>query len=58
MPLQASAPGETAERWRYADGAGEIGLIRDVRVGPDGLIYVLTDGPDHAVLRIAPAPAS
>jgi cyclic pyranopterin phosphate synthase len=30
LPLQASAPGETAERWRYADGAGEIGVISSV----------------------------
>ncbi|MFO1220773.1 MAG: GTP 3',8-cyclase MoaA [Burkholderiaceae bacterium] len=29
-PLQATAPGETAERWRYADGAGEVGLISSV----------------------------
>ncbi|MDT9001802.1 GTP 3',8-cyclase MoaA [Paucibacter sp. APW11] len=29
-PLSASAPGETAERWAYADGAGEIGLISSV----------------------------
>ena len=29
-PLEAQAPGETAERWRYADGAGEIGLISSV----------------------------
>ena len=29
-PLGASAPGETAERWRYADGGGEIGLISSV----------------------------
>ncbi len=28
--LQASAPGETAARWRYADGAGEIGVISSV----------------------------
>ncbi len=28
--MQASAPGETAQRWRYADGAGEIGLISSV----------------------------
>ena len=26
-PLRARAPGETAERWRYADGGGEIGVI-------------------------------
>jgi cyclic pyranopterin phosphate synthase len=29
-PMQPSAPGETAERWRYRDGAGEIGLISSV----------------------------
>ena len=30
--------------------------IRDVRQGPDGLLYVLTDEKDGAVLRIEPAP--
>jgi glucose/arabinose dehydrogenase len=30
--------------------------IRDVRQGPDGLIYVLTDQRPGAVLRIEPAP--
>jgi len=29
-PLVAAAPGETAERWAYADGRGEIGLISSV----------------------------
>ena len=29
-PLSASAPGETAERWAYADGAGELGFISSV----------------------------
>jgi cyclic pyranopterin phosphate synthase len=29
-PLDAAASGETAERWCYADGAGEIGLISSV----------------------------
>jgi glucose/arabinose dehydrogenase len=29
--------------------------VRDVAQGPDGLIYVLTDGPENAVLRIAPS---
>ena len=29
--------------------------IRDVRQGPDGLLYVLTDETDGAVLRIEPA---
>ncbi len=30
LPLDPSAPGETAERWRYADGAGEVGFISSV----------------------------
>ncbi|HPO18697.1 MAG TPA: GTP 3',8-cyclase MoaA [Rubrivivax sp.] len=29
-PLQPQARGETAERWRYRDGGGEIGLISSV----------------------------
>ncbi len=29
-PMAASTPGETAQRWRYADGRGEIGLISSV----------------------------
>jgi len=29
-PLSAAAAGETAERWAYADGGGEIGLISSV----------------------------
>lgn len=31
--------------------------IRDVRVGPDGLIYLLTDAPRGRVLRLEPAGA-
>jgi GTP 3',8-cyclase len=29
-PLEHSADGETAQRWRYADGGGEIGVIASV----------------------------
>jgi cyclic pyranopterin phosphate synthase len=29
-PLDRCAPGETAERWRWSDGSGEIGLISSV----------------------------
>jgi cyclic pyranopterin phosphate synthase len=29
-PVGASYPGEVAQRWRYADGAGEIGVISSV----------------------------
>jgi cyclic pyranopterin phosphate synthase len=28
--MEAAAPGETAQRWRYADGGGEIGVISSV----------------------------
>lgn len=33
---------------------GLVGRIRDVRVGPDGYIYVLSDAADGAVYRIEP----
>jgi cyclic pyranopterin phosphate synthase len=29
-PLAAAAPGETAQRWRYRDGGGEVGVISSV----------------------------
>ena len=32
----------------------QIGRIRDVRVGPDGFVYLLTDERDGAVLRLEP----
>lgn len=33
---------------------GEVGRIRDVRVGPDGLVYLLTDAPQGKLIRVAP----
>src|SRR5205814_8292708 len=30
VPIDANYPGEVAERWRYVDGAGEIGVISSV----------------------------
>ena len=30
--------------------------IREVRQGPDGLLYLLTDDDDGALLRVDPAP--
>ncbi|NKI35558.1 PQQ-dependent sugar dehydrogenase [Wenzhouxiangella sp. XN79A] len=30
--------------------------LRDVRVGPDGLVYVLTDAAEGRLLRLSPAP--
>jgi GTP 3',8-cyclase len=49
-PLDPAHPGEVAERYRYRDGAGEIGVIRSVsapfcgdctraRISADGLLY-------------------
>lgn len=38
---------------RLLDALGE--RIRDVRSGPDGLIYLLTDSSDGRILRLAPA---
>jgi glucose/arabinose dehydrogenase len=32
--------------------------IRDVRQGPDGFLYVLTDANPGGILRIEPAPAT
>lgn len=33
---------------------GQVGRIRDVRMGPDGLVYLLSDGPDGALMRLEP----
>jgi glucose/arabinose dehydrogenase len=32
--------------------------IRDVRQGPDGLLYLITDEDQAALLRIEPSPAT
>jgi aldose sugar dehydrogenase len=32
----------------------DMARIRDVRVGPDGFLYLLTDAPDGALLRLRP----
>jgi len=34
----------------------EFGRIRDVRNGPDGYLYLLTDDPDGRIIRLEPAP--
>ncbi|SCB16736.1 GTP 3',8-cyclase MoaA [Cupriavidus alkaliphilus] len=65
-PVQANYTGETAERWRYRDGAGEIGVISSVthafcgdcsriRLSTEGRLYLClfaTEGFDlRALLR-------
>jgi glucose/arabinose dehydrogenase len=42
------------EQHLLLDELGE--RLRDVRVGPDGLVYVLTDAADGRLLRLSPAP--
>ena len=36
---------------------GVVGRIRDVRNGPDGLLYLLTDSPQGRIVRLEPVPA-
>ena len=33
-----------------------VGRVRDVRQGPDGLLYLLTDSPSGQLLRVLPSP--
>jgi glucose/arabinose dehydrogenase len=33
---------------------GRLGRIRDVRMGPDGFVYMLTDDAQGALLRLEP----
>jgi GTP 3',8-cyclase len=64
VQLDPSAPGETAERWSYADGGGEIGVISSVtqafcgdcnraRLSTEGQLYLClfaTQGHDLRTL--------
>lgn len=43
--------GKVLREHRLLEGAGRI---RDVRQGPDGLLYVLTDSPQGRLLRLQP----
>jgi len=47
------ADGRVAQEERYLADLRE--RIRDVRQGPDGLLYLLTDSPDGRLLRVMPA---
>jgi len=62
--LVGALAGQALHRVRVENGqaiAEEVLLtdrgerIRDVRVGPDGLVYVLTDSAEGAILRLSPA---
>lgn len=47
------ANGKPAIREQLLEGHGA--RIRDVRTGPDGLVYLLTDANEGAILRLEPA---
>lgn len=62
QPVDPGYPSEVAERWRYADGSGEIGLITSVtqafcyectraRLSTDGKLYTCLFAADGADLR-------
>ena len=69
-PVDPSYPGEVAQRWRYRDGTGEVGVIASVtqpfcgdctraRVSAEGVVYTClfaTHGTDlRKVLRASPS---
>jgi len=45
--------GKVAREERYLGELGE--RIRDVRQGPDGLLYMLTDNPQGRILKLVPS---
>jgi glucose/arabinose dehydrogenase len=44
--------GKVAREERYLGNLGE--RIRDVRQGPDGLLYFLSDNPQGRILKLVP----
>lgn len=62
VPLEAHTPAETAQRWGYADGSGEIGVISSVtrafcgtctraRLSTEGKLYLCLFASDGHDLR-------
>jgi glucose/arabinose dehydrogenase len=45
------AGGKVAREHKLLQG---IGRVRDVRQGPDGLLYLVTDSPQGKLVRVAP----
>ena len=50
ISFSGGKPGEEEVLFR-----NELGRIRDVRTGPDGFLYILTDGPNASLYRLEPA---
>lgn len=53
MLVRLSLDGEKVQREEHLL-QGRAGRIRDVRMGPDGLVYLLTDDATGALLRLEP----
>jgi glucose/arabinose dehydrogenase len=51
IELEQPFKGKVVREYKLLEGAGRI---RDVRQGPDGLLYVLTDSPQGRLLRLQP----
>ena len=51
MELDAPFKGRVQREHKLLEG---VGRVRDVRQGPDGLLYVLTDSPEGRLLRVLP----
>ncbi|MBA3595341.1 MAG: PQQ-dependent sugar dehydrogenase [Polaromonas sp.] len=51
IELEQPFKGKVVREHKLIEGAGRI---RDVRQGPDGLLYVLTDSPQGRLLRLQP----
>jgi cyclic pyranopterin phosphate synthase len=62
-PVDPNYPGEVAERWRYTDGSGEIGVISSVtqafcstctraRLSPEGSLYTCLFASRGSDLRV------
>ncbi|QFZ85381.1 GTP 3',8-cyclase MoaA [Variovorax paradoxus] len=70
VPLEATTPGETAQRWAYADGGGEVGVISSVtqafchdcsraRLSTEGKLYLcLFANAGHDLRPLLRGPAS
>ncbi|MGC3983489.1 MAG: PQQ-dependent sugar dehydrogenase [Pseudorhodoferax sp.] len=52
--LELGADGKVVREQQLLEDVGQ--RVRDVRQGPDGLLYVLTDASNGQLLRLVPAP--
>ena len=57
-PPRKLDPRKLSDNWNYSESPErypiDTGRMRDVREGPDGLLYLLTDNADGRILRLMP----